>query len=143
MPRSRKSAGPPPSSRFKAGRAGLLALLILAAVGVTIWKLSSTPPASAARVSSSPAVAAPAEPVSSAMAAAAEPMGGAPATSTGIAFAPTVPNKGMPVGKAQAGMVWIPGGEFSMGAQDPPDMEHDEVGMKATHGFPSGPPGLR
>jgi formylglycine-generating enzyme len=27
-------------------------------------------------------------------------------------------------------MVWIPGGEFSMGAQDPPDM--DEVGMKAT-----------
>jgi formylglycine-generating enzyme required for sulfatase activity len=29
-------------------------------------------------------------------------------------------------------MVWIPGGEFSMGAQDPPDMEHDQVGMKAT-----------
>jgi formylglycine-generating enzyme required for sulfatase activity len=28
------------------------------------------------------------------------------------------------------GMVWIPGGEFSMGANDPPDM--DEVGMKAT-----------
>jgi formylglycine-generating enzyme len=30
-------------------------------------------------------------------------------------------------------MVWIPGGEFSMGAQDPPDMEHDQVGMLATH----------
>src|SRR3989442_15648127 len=28
------------------------------------------------------------------------------------------------------GMVWIPGGEFSMGANDPPDM--DDVGMKAT-----------
>ena len=28
-------------------------------------------------------------------------------------------------------MVWIPGGEFSMGAHDPPDM-NDEVGMKAT-----------
>ena len=28
-------------------------------------------------------------------------------------------------------MVWIPGGEFSMGAQDPPDM-NDEVGMQAT-----------
>ena len=28
-------------------------------------------------------------------------------------------------------MVWIPGGEFSMGAQDPPDM-NDAVGMKAT-----------
>jgi len=27
-------------------------------------------------------------------------------------------------------MAWIPGGEFSMGANDPPDM--DEVGMKAT-----------
>jgi formylglycine-generating enzyme required for sulfatase activity len=27
-------------------------------------------------------------------------------------------------------MVWIPGGEYSMGAQDPPDM--NEVGMKAT-----------
>jgi formylglycine-generating enzyme required for sulfatase activity len=27
-------------------------------------------------------------------------------------------------------MVWIPGGEFSMGAQDPPDM--DMVGMQAT-----------
>jgi len=31
---------------------------------------------------------------------------------------------------APEGMVWIPGGEFSMGANDPPDM--DEVGMKAT-----------
>ena len=28
-------------------------------------------------------------------------------------------------------MVWIPGGEFSMGAQDPPDM-NDKVGMQAT-----------
>ena len=28
-------------------------------------------------------------------------------------------------------MAWIPGGEFSMGANDPPDM--DDVGMKATH----------
>ena len=28
-------------------------------------------------------------------------------------------------------MVWIPGGEFSMGAQDPTDM-HDAVGMQAT-----------
>ena len=26
--------------------------------------------------------------------------------------------------------MWIPGGEFSMGAQDPPDK--DEVGMQAT-----------
>jgi hypothetical protein len=27
-------------------------------------------------------------------------------------------------------MVWVPGGEFSMGENDPPDM--DQVGMKAT-----------
>jgi sulfatase modifying factor 1 len=45
-------------------------------------------------------------------------------------FEPTVPNATRISGVARAGMVWIPGGEFSMGAQDPPDM--DEVGMKAT-----------
>src|SRR5207237_6373891 len=32
------------------------------------------------------------------------------------AFAPTVPNEGRPPGPAPEGMVWIPGGEFSMGA---------------------------
>ena len=31
-------------------------------------------------------------------------------------FAPTIPNKDSPSGKAPEGMVWIPGGEFSMGA---------------------------
>ena len=31
-------------------------------------------------------------------------------------FQPTVANKNSPVGKAPQGMVWIPGGEFSMGA---------------------------
>ena len=45
-------------------------------------------------------------------------------------FLPTVPNHGTPPGEASDGMVWIPGGEFSMGAQDPPDM--DQVGMNAT-----------
>jgi hypothetical protein len=37
-------------------------------------------------------------------------------------FLPTVENKTVPPGLTPAGMVWIPGGEFSMGAQDPPDM---------------------
>jgi formylglycine-generating enzyme required for sulfatase activity len=46
------------------------------------------------------------------------------------AFEPTVANHaGLPA-KAPEGMTWIPGGEFSMGANDPPDM--DDVGMKAT-----------
>ena len=46
------------------------------------------------------------------------------------AFEPTVPNRGASPGKAPEGMTWIPGGEFSMGANDPPDM--DDVGMRAT-----------
>jgi sulfatase modifying factor 1 len=50
--------------------------------------------------------------------------------SSGAAFGPTVPNTQPPPAHAPKAMVWIPGGEFSMGAQDPPEM--DMVGMKAT-----------
>lgn len=39
-------------------------------------------------------------------------------------FAPTVPNPGPAPGPAPAGMVWVPGGEFSMGALDPRGLEH-------------------
>ncbi|HUN61946.1 MAG TPA: formylglycine-generating enzyme family protein [Candidatus Sulfotelmatobacter sp.] len=46
------------------------------------------------------------------------------------AFQPTVENRAPAPGPAPQGMAWIPGGEFSMGANDPPDM--DAVGMKAT-----------
>ena len=35
-----------------------------------------------------------------------------------------------PPGLAPASILWIPGGEFSMGANDPPEV--DDVGMKAT-----------
>ncbi len=45
-------------------------------------------------------------------------------------FAPTVPNATRSSSVAPTGMVWIPGGEFSMGAPDPPGMDH--VGMQAT-----------
>ncbi len=45
-------------------------------------------------------------------------------------FGPTVPNMQHPAAPAPKGMVWIPGGEFSMGAQEAP-ME-GEVGMQAT-----------
>src|SRR5215471_11223444 len=44
-------------------------------------------------------------------------------------FEPTKLNSGIAPSSVPDGMVWIPGGEFSMGANDPPDM--DEVGMKA------------
>src|ERR1700677_5087033 len=47
-----------------------------------------------------------------------------------VAFGPTVPNTTALPAKAPQGMALIPGGEFSMGAQNPPDM--DDVGMKAT-----------
>jgi formylglycine-generating enzyme required for sulfatase activity len=53
-----------------------------------------------------------------------------PVTTNPSGFQPTIPNRAGPPNKAPDGMVWIPGGEFSMGANDPPDM--DEVGMKAT-----------
>ena len=45
-------------------------------------------------------------------------------------FAPTIENKNVPPGPGSPGMAWIPGGEFSMGAQDPPG--NDAVGMQAT-----------
>ena len=43
------------------------------------------------------------------------------------AFGPTIPNKIAPPAAAPNGMVWIPGGEFSMGAMDPPAV--NEFGM--------------
>jgi formylglycine-generating enzyme required for sulfatase activity len=47
-----------------------------------------------------------------------------------VTFGPTITNTNPAPGPPPDGMVWIPGGEFSMGAQDPPGM--DPVGMKAT-----------
>ncbi len=47
-----------------------------------------------------------------------------------VVFGLTVANTGEPAMKAPSKMTWIPGGEFSMGAKDPPGM--DDVGMKAT-----------
>jgi formylglycine-generating enzyme required for sulfatase activity len=56
--------------------------------------------------------------------------GGQSPVNAAVTFGPTVPNTQPPPGPAPKGMVWIPGGEFSMGAQDAPDM--NMVGMQAT-----------
>lgn len=46
-------------------------------------------------------------------------------------FQPTIVNDDRPPSETADGMVWIPGGEFSMGAAPTPGM-HD-AGMQATH----------
>jgi formylglycine-generating enzyme required for sulfatase activity len=48
-----------------------------------------------------------------------------------LTFGPTVPSPEAPPGAAPAGMVWIPGGEFSMGVQAP--AQANDVAMNATH----------
>jgi len=50
----------------------------------------------------------------------------------GVAFGPTLPNTSPAPSTAPSGMVWIPGGEFSMGAQDPQGADANMVGMQAT-----------
>jgi sulfatase modifying factor 1 len=55
---------------------------------------------------------------------------GHPLSSSTAGFQPTVPNRAPAPGAAPEGMVWLAGGEFSMGAADAPEM--NDVGMKAT-----------
>jgi len=52
-------------------------------------------------------------------------------SSPAAGFLDTIEDKPTPPGVAPDGMVWIPGGEFSMGARDPFDRQ-DTVGMQAT-----------
>ena len=70
--------------------------------------VSANPPATSAPAAASAAAAAP----------------------TANGFGPTFANTAPPPRPAPAGMVWVPGGEFSMGAADSPS--DGEVGMQAT-----------
>jgi formylglycine-generating enzyme required for sulfatase activity len=53
-------------------------------------------------------------------------------TTKTAAFELTVSNTATPSTPTPADMVWIPGGEFSMGAQDPLGNDANDVGMQAT-----------
>ena len=53
----------------------------------------------------------------------------APSNRAAQPFLPTTPNRNPAPGSAPEGMVWIPGGEFSMGIEDP--RSHAEGGMQS------------
>jgi formylglycine-generating enzyme len=81
--------------------------IVLAAVAVVAFRSSPLSPASMVRA---------AKPITEAVEAA--------------AFGPTIPNTAPTPVPTPSGMVWISGGEFAMGAIDPPAV--DEVGMRAS-----------
>jgi formylglycine-generating enzyme required for sulfatase activity len=106
MKKARRQQNLAPSKPPKHGRSSRLILIALAAsvvlIGILVWSPAKRPPAPAAS-----------------------------SAADTVTFTATVENTTRPSAPAPEGMVWIPGGEFSMGAHDPPDM-NDEVGMRAT-----------
>src|SRR5580700_7543084 len=106
---TRKSSNFVSRAALPPNRLKIMAFLAVLAAGFGIWKYASQHAVQANRLVNTANAEAP------------------PATNN---FAPTVENKNPPAGSAPPGMAWIPGGEFSMGAQDPP--AKDAVGMQAT-----------
>ncbi|MEO8259918.1 MAG: formylglycine-generating enzyme family protein [Acidobacteriota bacterium] len=84
----------------------LVGIATLALVGVVAWAIVARPPGA--------------------------PIAGPSALSASGVFQPTVVNAAPLPGPAPEGMVWIPGGEFSMGAADPHGLDMNDVGMHAT-----------
>jgi sulfatase modifying factor 1 len=87
----------------------LIVGLIVLFVGIAVWKTVATR-----------------SPEANPIVVAATPVPLPPTTN----FIPTIPNTTPAPDSAPEGMAWIPGGEFSMGVQNAPDM--NEVGMQAT-----------
>jgi formylglycine-generating enzyme len=109
---------------------------VVLAVGALIWKVSPQNHSSSANTATPSTVAASgaaSTPAADSMTSSSMPAmkaGSMADAKSPSMFRPTVPNKIAAPATIPKGMAFIPGGEFSMGANDPPDM--DEVGMKAT-----------
>jgi formylglycine-generating enzyme len=121
MPKKNASKSSPKPAR---SRQTVLTLAVFAVVaGVVVWAWHAQSPKLAVPVESADAAAPVASPAS-------KPVPQPALQSPALKFVATTPNP-VPTFRSQPkGMVWIPGGEFSMGAQDMPDM--NAVGMQAT-----------
>jgi len=110
--RRKQSAPPPvPPRRFgpAIGAIAVAGIAVAAAVAIGVARARPAPSAAPTTAAGAPAGAA------------------APAV-----FLATAPNAASPAGPAPDGMVWVPGGEFSMGAADPMGADNNQVGMHAT-----------
>lgn len=101
--RSKRRQKIAPAAQARQANWKLLLIAVVALIGISTWVLYSH-----RGVSTAEAIA-------------------LPATS---AFQPTIANRAPVPDRSPEGMVWIPGVEFSMGANDPPEM--NAVGMQAT-----------
>jgi sulfatase modifying factor 1 len=108
--KQKKRAGKVSKPAGRPNRLKIIAYLAVLLAGLGIWEFANRRAVQATRLTKTPFTYGP--------------------TAHALGFAPTVENKRASSQPAPKGMAWIPGGEFSMGAQDPPTM--DDVGMQAT-----------